>query len=658
MALASQSMDQMYSLRGLNLITPDQLVDDSSKTAGQSPHAPNSRLMQPQADTDPRTAVESRGGAGFYTVPVGEALDQVKDYSTSILTRQITDTSWYMSPFTPSVSKVMTALDIKLKKNIAYLVPGHCVVQIVTLAADGYTPTATLATSSVKSSLLTSNFAYYKARFIAAPALTAGTKYGVVIRSDSASGFDIALNSLAQIAGNTPDAGATWGYEPTTAHFKTYMADAGTVKGQFRFTNKNGIKQTLFAHGTSIYKVDNESTGAVSAIKTGLNPLAKRVRFINAYEQVFIVNGYDPMMKWNGTTLTLSVHTADFMIPDNVVIFHDRAWYTNRDNPTRLYFSGIYPDLEVVDVVNFQYVPDTASVDPITGFTVFQNQLTVFTKESKYLITGDDAGSLGLSQSPGGTKGAVSQEAISNAERVVYFVSQDGGAYYYDGAQDFSLSDPVQPIFSNMSNIDEIDTSVSDKQWRIYYKTSGDLSHRHMLLLDIRFNEWLEDTDTYTRLPVTWSQEDNKLVEASSVYGALFFAEVDDSHLGDFIRWQYWTNYKKYTSGIAKDRVRTFRAIFATPDRTVDVKVGKDADFANNAVYKTITLLTDGIQYDDGHLYGDLDAYYGLGARVSQPRVSLSGRASNTQYRFEKDVLYTKIQLYGYEAIIKSSRPR
>lgn len=656
MALATQSMDQMYNLRGLDMITPDQTIDNSDKTRGKSPYTVNSRILAPQDDSDPRTAIQSRKGTAFYTLPVGEAIDT--QYTTT--TGQSDGHTSYLNRiaqrFTPTANKALTAIDILVKNGGSN---DNIIVQIYEDISGNFGNL--LATSSIARGLVTDAYTYVRARFLQAPTLSTASNYWIVLSCQEetvTSIYNVARNTSGANLQTSVDGGTTWLAATGGINFKTYLSSTGGTKGHHRFVTKGGIKQTLFAHGNAIYQVTNESTGAVTALVTGLNPLATRVRFKTVYDKVFIVNGYDPMMKWDGTTLTTSTHTATFPVPDNVVIYHDRAWYYSKSEPTKLYFSGIYPDLEKIDPVNFQYVPDTSSPDPITGFIVFQDQLVIFTKESKYLLLGDDVSTLGLAQSPGGTKGAVSQEAIALGEKVVYFWSVDGGPYFYDGAQDQPIGDPIQPESASMTDLESIDSIVTNKEWRIYYKRVGDLSHTRMLLYDLRYGEWLMDTETLTRLPVSWSLENNITVEASSTCGALYFSESALSQLGAPIKFRYWTNYKKYTSGIAKDRIRTFRAIFASPDKTISVRVGKDADFDNDAKYKNVILTTSGVIYDGGETYGSPTALYGKGSRVSQPKISLSGRAMNTQYRFEKDVINTEVRLYGYEAIIKSARPR
>lgn len=655
--LGTMQTDSQYSLRGLNMVTPDQQIDDNSSTKGQSPYTINSRMFAPTDTNEPRAANQSRKGATFYTIPVGETLDTVQTSTTGQAAASVSYLNQVAQLFTPTANnKALTAIDIQLRSNTS--------IDAVSIAVYENNSGALgnkIAESSILNGLITASYTYIKARFIQGPVLSNASSYWIVVRGTESiltGVFDIATTTAGTGLMVSNDSGTTWTTQAKAINFKTYLSTAGPILGQHRFVTSNGIKQTLFAHGDSIYMVSNESTGAITAIKTGLNTNATRVRFRTMYNKVFIANGYDAMMKWDGTTLTTSTHDTNFMIPNNMIVKSNRAFYINKDYPTRVYFSNIYPDLETVPSTNFFYVPDSASTDPITGWETFQDQLVIFTKNSKWILVGNDISSFSLNQSPGGVKGAVSQEAIVKGETRLFFWSQDDGPNYYDGTRDVVICDRIQPEVSRAVDLSSIDASWSRREVRWYYKRQGSSKHNRMILFDLRYNEWFMDTETYTRLPIFWDIENNEFVEASSSYGALFFGESAPNHLGSPIRWEYDTNYKKYTSGIAKDRVRKFRVIFDAPDRNLVVNVGKDGDFNNSPKWKDVLLTTTGITYNSGVVYAATNAIYGKGSRISQPKISLSGRANNTQFRFKKDCITTQVRVYGYEGTVKSGRMR
>lgn len=645
------------------MVTPDQLIDNPvhnkrySPYYGQSPYTINSRTYHPQTTDDPRTSIQSRLGAGFYSIPVGETLDTQNLITTGASDQTQSYVNNIAQSFTPTTNNALTAIDLNVKS----------LGSSDTIRVDVYTNNAgalgtKIAASSISASSVTTSYQYLKVRFIQAPTLSVGSTYWIVIygqESSVLSNYAFSKTTAGSGLMTSIDSGETWTAATGSINFKTYLSTPGAIKGQIRWVNKNGLKQSLFAFGDGIYLVNNESTGATTKIASGLSTAAKRVRFKTVYDKCYIVNGVDPLQVWDGTTMTAVPNIGGLTAnPANVEIFHDRAWYYNNADPTRLYFSNLYPDLTTIPAVNYQYVPDTASADPITAFKKFQNQLVVFTTNSKYLVLGDSVSTLGLSQSPGGTKGAVSQEAVSLGEKLLYFWSVDGGPYYYDGAQDVSLGNLIQPEVDGINDLPSIDAIVTDLQWRIYYKSKGDPMHRYMLQYDLRYQEWFKDTETYTRSPEVQDLETNLLIEGSSVVGALYYAEAQYSHLGAPIQFKYWTSYKKYASGISLDRIKKFRAILASPDRTINVFIGKDGDFDNTPAMKVIPLVSTGILYDSGALYGDVTSLYGSGSSVSQPKVTISGRSLNTQYRFEKDVVNTPVRLYGYEAIINTGRPR
>lgn len=648
--------DITYNLRGLNMVTPDQSVDDSDRTVGQSPYTINSRMYAPE--NEPRTAISSRRGAGFYTIPVGESQDVSQEAVTGASTVQMSNLKRYAQPFSPTGTRRLSRLDLRIRSNTSNDV---IVVEIRQDVSGNFGPRIAISTAQRQS--VTDTYAYATVRFPQAPLMDNTKDYWIMVyaQDDTVGEYDLSTTTAATGLLASIDGGVVWTPTSTSLNFKTYQANDAPVLGQWRYVKSDGTKQTLFAVGgasPAIYKVDNESTGAVSTIVTGLDTDARRYRSEVVAGILYIVNGYDPVIKWNGSTVTRLTHSTAFPVPQNIILHKNRVFYYDRDNPTRVYFSELAPDYDTINSVNFVYVPDPTSPDPITGWTIYQDQLVIFKNDSKWQLIGSDISSFSLTQSPGGTKGAVCQEAIARGETLVFFWSSDGGPYYYDGARDVAIGDIILPETKNITDLQFMDSVVTDREWRIYYRTAGEINHKRMLLYDLRYAEWFLDTETYTRLPDVRTLESNELVEASSVLGALYYGEAEDANLGAPIDWKYWTNYKKYTSGIARDRVRTFRAVFESPNRSYSVLVGKDADFNNDPAMRSVLLQTSGILYDGGETYGSPTAIYDLGTKVASPKVSLSGRANNTQYRFEKFGAHTRVFLYGYEGIIKSGRPR
>lgn len=650
--------DITYVLRGLNMVTPDQSIDDSDRTRGQSPWAINSRMYA--QDREPRTAIASRKGPSFYTVPVGEAVDVQQTDTTGQAAWAVNHLTRVAQRFSPVASERLTRIDLLLEDNTS----SDTIIVAVYEDSSGALGNR-IAISSIQSQDVQDTFTYTTVRFVQAPLLSSSSDYWIVVYTQEESdtnGYAISHSSAGSDLMVSSDGGVVYNAVSGSINYKVYQSDDAPVLWQTRYAKTDGTKQTLFAIGGSspaVYRVTNESTGAVTTVFTGLNTSATRYRHAILGGVLYIVNGYDAVMKWDGTTGTRLTHDGTlFPVPENIVEHKNRVFYYNRDNPTRVYFSDLAPAYDTISSESFFYVPKPTSPDPITGWKPFQDQLIIFTKETKWQLIGSDLGSFNLVQSPAGLKGAVSQEAVASGETRLYFYSLDGGPYYFDGARDVAIGDNIQPETDDIIDHVEMDSVLTDREWRIYFKSLGDDNHTHMLLYDLRYREWFLDTDTYTRLPFVRTLEDNELMEASSVVGALYYGETEFAQLGAPIDWKYWTNYKKYTSGIAKDRVRTFRAVFESPDRTVSVLVGKDSDFDNDATMKTITLLTSGILYDGGETYNSETAIYGLGTRIADPKVSLSGRAKNTQYRFQKYGAHTPVRLYGYEAIIKSGRPR
>ena len=77
-----------FSLKGLDMYTPDELADSSRCVYGR-----NFRLFAPADDTK-RIAITKRNGHSFYSVPIGETVDTQITVTTGAADQQMTTINW------------------------------------------------------------------------------------------------------------------------------------------------------------------------------------------------------------------------------------------------------------------------------------------------------------------------------------------------------------------------------------------------------------------------------------------------------------------------------------------------------------------------------------------------------------------------------------
>ncbi|UOF80530.1 phage stabilization protein [Caudoviricetes sp.] len=642
----SLHVDEVYDLRGLNMVTPDQVMP-----AGESPYLLNCRMYARQ-EGESRVAIRTRKGSRRLSTPIGEALN-VQNTASSTGDATFTSALWIAEPFTPSSSGALTKLELEIKRTVAG--GGHVIVEI--LADDGGNPGEVIAQGSILAGTITTSYQYLPAYFIDAPALTSGTQYWHRARVANGGTATYAINQTAASGGrSTPTPGVVYTSLGYTWRYKTYLATAGDILGFTRRYPQNKANRTLFAFGTDVYSVTN--AGASTSISSAIHASAEKVRFAHVDDKTMWVDGFSTAKWWDGTTVSAIANVAG--TPTHVIIHQQRAFFVPADDPTRVNFSDLN-DFESYPSVNFFYVPSPKSPDHIAGWRVFQDNLVILTHETKHILYGSDLSSFTRKEAIG-TKGAVSDEAIAVDRNYIYFMGDDRHIYRFNGVEDELLSEKVEPELQAINDTSKVRLHLYRNQLRVYYSKGTDTQANDMLLLELsrrdsnKYLQWFHDSGRAVGGSLELTQDNNELIEFSSKVGAIYSGETDESDLGKIISFRYWTNYKAYGSGSAKDRVKRFRPYVRPTDSSYTLMVGKDIDFANSPQMTEFPVDTGGatwgsFQWGDGTIWGD-------GDQLVDNKVPMSGRGKHTQYRFEADELECPVELYGYMSLIKTGRIR
>jgi len=641
-ATAQSLSDETYDLRGLNLNIPDQIMPK-----GESPYTINTRMYSRQ-DGEARVAIRTRKGSIRFTTPLGEALN-VQNVATSTGDQDVSPTHILAQPFVPSSTGALTKMELHIKKPGG--VSGFLRVDIYSDNAG--IPGQLLAESSIDPSIMTDSYTYCPAYFMDAPTLTSGETYFLVVYTQDNGLGSYFINKTADAGAldlYSDNEGASWSNLGASFRFKSYLSTPGTVKGFTRRYPSNGADRTVFAKGTAVYSATDVMGNTPSSIATGLSSSAEHYRFENIDDKTIWVNSFDNAKQWDGTTV--SDVTGFTGTPSHVIAWKNRLFFVV--DGVLVKFSELY-QFDNYPGVNFFYVPNPKTPDKITGWVVFQDNLIIFTHETKYIISGDGSIS-GLTQRQAvGTKGAVCQEAIAVDRNYVYFIADDGMLYRFNGVQDELLSDKMEPEFQSFQDPKDVNLHIFRNQVRIYYSKSPNPFVERMALYDIVYKQWFLDTGKSIMGSLEWTLDDNELVEFSSKVGAIFKGDQGYSDAGKPLDFKYWTAYKAYGSGAAKDRIRKFRPIVRTSDADYTLLVGKDIDFNNTPDMREYIVNGGGAKWGQ-FVWGD-GTKWGRKKLIDQPS-AMSGRGKHTQYRFERKGVETPVELYGYISLYKSGRAR
>lgn len=632
-ASSTPLIDETYDLRGLNLITPDEIMPK-----GESPYTINSR-MYARNDNETRVANRTRKGASRFSIPIGEALN-ISNIAASTGDIVINTTTATAQPFTPSSSGSLTKLELHLKKLVG--ASGHIIVEIYSNVSG--LPGTMIAQGSILASTTTTSYQYLPAYFIDAPPLVSGTQYWVLVYLQDNGSGTYHWNKTAATGAYSRVNGVftALGY---SARYQTYLSTTSPVKGYYaRYPSSATNNLILFAQASKIYSFP-KNTSVTTEVDTGLSTLAKYVRFEQIDDYSIWVNGEDPARWWDGTTLA-NLPNLPSTSPKNIIAWQNRLFAVT--GSTRYDFSALN-EFTSWPAVNFFYVPSPKSPDQLAGHIIFQDNLVVFTHETKHIISGSDISTFTRRQAVG-TKGAASQEVICTDRNYIYFMADDKQIYRYNGVSDDLISDKIQTELQAIADITKVRMQLYRNQLRVYYPKSPSSVNNQMMLYDLELKQWFMDTGHLVAGSMELYLDNNELVEFSSLVGAAYYGETQGSDLGKKLDWKYWTNYKAYGTGTAKKRIKRFRPIVRVVDSDYTMLVGKDMDFNNSPDMRNYAVNSTGAKW--GAFVWGVGTLWGGKKQVTNPS-PMSGRGNFIQYRFERSGVETGVELYGYSSQYK-----
>ena len=644
---STSRLDEMYNLRGLNMTLPDQIMPE-----GETPYTINSRGYARESEQS-RVAIRSRKGSTLLSTPVGETADTANTTSSTGDVSFTKDT-WVFQPWTAGANGCLT----KISPNIKVTTSGNGPVIIEIYSDNSGVVGQLIAVTSILPASITSSYADVDAHIMDAPELVDGTTYWMLFKvQEDGSGVYALSRTAAAGAFQTSDKLVSQTALDDSFKYRTYISTPLEILGATRRYAQGGDKKTYFAGNSNVYEVTD--AGVATSIASNVHASASYWRTAQVDDKIFWVDGLSPARWYDGTTVSDIANVAG--TPSHVWIHKNRAFFVPSDDRTRVNFSSLYA-FETYPSVNFFYVPNPKSPDYITAGAVFQDSLVIFTHETKHTVFGSDISTFTRREAIG-TKGAVSQEAVAVDRNYIYFMADDRMIYRYNGVADQIISEKIRPLLSSVQDPTKVRLHIHNNQLRVYYAATPNVIATEMAIFDIDQSgnnpadfTWFRDTGRSVAGSLTWYLDDNELIEFSSRVGAIYKGETGFSDAGKPISFKYWTAYKIYGSGAAKDRIKRFRPIVRPSVAPYYLKVGKDVDFLNKAVLTPWLVDAGGARW--GNFLWNDGTKWGTGSDLVDAPVAMSGRGKHTQYRFEKDFVDIEVELYGYIGLIKSGSPK
>lgn len=630
---------EFFDLGGLDMYTPDDVPTKGVRAV----YGRNFRMYNP-TDFNKRVALSKRQGHSFYSVPVGETVDQQITSTTGAADQSLDTVNWVAQKFTAGSTGDLTKIDINIKNSASGTGP-----LIVALYSDSSGPHTLLATSSIESALITSAYQYLSARFIEAPAVVSGTAYWVVcyLQNDGTNNYKWSSSTSASTAMTSVNSGNTWSAASFEMNLKTYISTAAGVQGLVRYYSSTASPVTIFACNQNLYSV-NDGTGAVTSIKSGLNASATLYDFATVNDKLYYVNGLDAPRVWNGTT---DAAVGGSPPTSSQVEVHANCLFLLQPNTNYLVFSeaGTY---EAFDATSFIYIPSPKTADPVIKILSVEGILYCFTRNTKYMLYGTDLLSFVLKEPPpAGARGIVNPAAVTASQGAIYFVAPDFHVYASSAGKDVKLnSERVAPILRNLANTSSIKVHVHDKKLIISYTPTGHTTNHHRLVYDLTFNEWLNDEETYTGYGIELnSQSDTgEWVLASDRVGAVYYGDQGFNDLGKDIKFDWWSKYMSYGQPAALHRIKRYYVFLSAQPTNQYVDCQIDVDNADTPTSNKVNVQSV------GSIWGSFTWGTGVwdGSTYIRSRISIPGESRKTQFRFVQDGVDNPVGIEGFATYV------
>jgi hypothetical protein len=597
----------------------------------------------------------SRKGVDFHSAAVGETQDDAQEATTSAADQSFNQTARIAQVFTSTVSQRLTKLEINIKNDAT--ATGTPMVELWSNISGA--PGAMLGRSSIASSTLTSSYQYLTARFFNAPEIEASTDYWIVVYTQSvASGSYKASSTTAGTSALTStDSGTTWSAASFDINFKQHYATKGVVKGFIRAYKSDGTKVSIFAHGTSLFTVNN-TTGALTAIKTGLSASATEYSFALVNDVVYYVNGYDGYRKWDFTTES-QINTTDY---SHITQHKGLMFLLEKDDPNKLAYSN-FADYETFTSTDFVYVPSPKTGDPVVGIKALNGFLFLKTLNNGFILSGSDNATFSLDEAPD-QKGTFTQNTIDSDKNFVYFLSNDG-VYYTNGSEPQLLSSDIYNDIANLPNKDMACLRVNRGRVYLWYTPSGEATNSKCFVFSLNFGDSggtteSTDTDSFVARAFNGFRDSDQLLVASSRVGQIYWQENDsndDTNLGGDINFLLQTHYMVGPSPAVLKEVRFWQPRFAAQSGNYSIDAQYAVDLRNNWItYASPNVQGAGVIYGSGVTYGG-GAVYGATAET-QAHLYIPGEYRRTAIRYKHYATRQPNAFLGHTFVMQQRRLR
>lgn len=500
---------------------------------------------------------DTRKGFDFHSAAVGEAIDVQQTSTTGAADQNFSQTTRIAKKITFTTTGRCTRLDINLKNSAS--ATGTIIVELWSSAAGA--PSVKLGRTSIAASDLAATYDYEIARLPSAPSVTATDYWCVVyVQSTGSGSYKISTTTNASTGLTSTNSGSSWSAANVDFNVKAYLSTTGGSKGLFRGYKSDGTAVTLLAHGTTVSKVNN-STGALTTIKSGLSSSATDYRFVLVNDVIYYINGFDGLRKWDFTNES-QVSSTNYT---NLIVHKGLLFLVTKDDQNKIVFSN-FADYETFTSTDFIYSPSPKS-SPVTALCSLNGYMLIRTANGNQILSGEDNATFRLDDAPD-QKGTFTQETTANDKNFQYFASDDG-VYKSNGTSPVLISENIYNDYRDISSKDQIVMTINKGRLYMWYPSEGSAANDRCFVWNLNYSSGekdmveSQDTGAYVGRAYSAYDDDDDLLVASSLVGQVYWQEKtanDFTNLGDDIEFLLQTHYSPFKAPAVEKEIRYWKA--------------------------------------------------------------------------------------------------
>lgn len=444
-------------------------------------------------------------------------------------------------------------------------------------------------------------------------------------------------------------------YELTTAALGVFNSD-GLYWFEYISSGTTTRKLINVADG-KFYKMDTASSGEPDgtwddATNSKTITADNFCDFVTWHNKVFMVNGYDTPLVWDGagiTSLTTATLPTGVTKPKYIEQFQNYLFYLNvyvssAKEGSRFYWCALN-DETTWSATSFIRVSDNDGTE-ISGAAVLSDRLVVFKERSIYNVYPTFDPDIPFTvQKSNSSVGCVCAYSIQEVENGLVFLSQDG-FYFYDGNNSYKLSDKVSETIKDYTLSSA--RSVVNKKKSQYRCALTDSSNNDVVMMwDYFNNAWTKRTglnaSAMARVFINGTEERNYFTDYAGYCYRMDYG-LNDRPLGvdTAINAYYYTNWKPFSDLIIQKSVPKVVIYHQLTDG--DLTFVYSYDFEETDQYaETFSMQGDDLVWDEGNW--DEETWQGSGGKAK--RIDLTGRGRVVRMGFKNSALNETFRVDG-----------